>query len=151
MLATLEYVFTDPLGRRCCRWGHPWTESNRRIDPAGVWHCRLCSRESERRSEERRRRGLQAKRDGLVMQRAPQPEAQPAIVPWKLVALPASQAHLRGEAAVRLVVRAFVWRCGHEPTVVLVAPENRCQLGDVVVRERRAGEPVVTATSFGMR
>lgn len=150
--------FIDPLGRTCCRNGHEWTAENKRVGPTGTWHCRICGRASEKRGEERRRLGHAPRQRHAPCPRVysipPQTEAaEPVSVPWWRYELPAwYRERVHGRAVVKMAVRAFFCTRVALPEVVLVHPENVCQMGEVTVRESNGRtEPEPTRTEVYLR
>ncbi len=144
-----SYNFTDPSGRTHCKHSHPWTEATRRIDCYGIWHCRVCAMASWERNKERKAKGLPK---NYIVAAPPKAEKNPITAPtWKRCRLPAFLDQLRGEKAIRLVVRAFIGHFGSEPNVILAAPINICCYGEVTVRERRDREPAPDEATYFVR
>lgn len=155
---------------RTCKRGHELGEDNQRWD-GRRWRCRKCLNENVQANRAKFGRPSRSKTSKEVsaikasgrlpsvhsivgkMARsvAPAPEKQPESVLWKLYQLPASQAHLRGEAAIALIARTFQFHHNSLPTVILVHPENLCSCGDIVVRLAERTEPKLSETEFACR
>lgn len=130
-------VDTSRGPRQYCKRGHPWTPENVYTNRQGESSCRLCTRQQKAAS---RARGVVKQHVDIVPD--PVSESKPAPAQgWKGFQLPPAQAHLRGEKAIALIARAFTFRLGHAPTIILSHPANLCCVDDVMVRERQAGEP----------
>lgn len=150
--ATVERTFTDSLGRSACLHGHDWTSETIRKDACGIWHCRICARDYEKRREQRKRLGTAPKSRARVHAAEPTVAANPVAVRWLLWQLNKADSHLRGRPAVELAVRWFYQVRGHLPTIIIAAPENVCDMGEeITVRTRRAMEPIVGPTMVAMR